>query len=81
MVALLVLFIGSFVFFILSAVFSAVGGGNSSNVLERGNIAGLGESNSADAFSKVSMSLRIMPSHKTEGNMLIMVPGEGTAEW
>lgn len=22
-----------------------------------------------------------MPSHKTEGNLLVMVPGEGTAEW
>ena len=54
LVALLVLFIGSFVFFILSAVFSAIGGGkDSTNVLERGNIAGLGESSSADAFSKV----------------------------
>ena len=25
--------------------------------------------------------MRIMPSHKTEGNMLIMVPGSGSAEW
>lgn len=25
--------------------------------------------------------MRVMPSHKTEGNMLIMVPDNGAAEW
>mmetsp|Transcript_42770 Transcript_42770/g.56482 ORF Transcript_42770/g.56482 Transcript_42770/m.56482 type:complete len:91 (+) Transcript_42770:257-529(+) len=27
------------------------------------------------------MALRIMPSHQTEGNMLLMTPQNGQAEW
>ena len=82
-VGMFVLLIASFLFYILSAIFAALGGSGreSTNVLERGNIAELGQASAADAFSKIQMALRIMPSHKTEGNLLLMLPFEGDAEW
>ena len=41
----------------------------------------MADANVADGFSKIQMSIRIMPSHQTEGNMLLMLPGNGQAEW
>ena len=42
---------------------------------------GVADSNAADSFTKIQMAIRIMPSHQTEGNMLLMVPDNGSAEW
>lgn len=44
-------------------------------------MVGVQDSNLADSFSKIQMAVRIMPSHNTEGNMLIMVAQNGDAEW
>ena len=38
------------------------------------------DANEADSFSKIQVGLRVMPSHKTEGNLLLMVADNGTAE-
>ena len=77
-VAIPVLLIVSFIFYVLSGFFSyaAAATDKSSDI-----IAGVSDSIAADSFNIIQMAMRIMPSHKTEGNMLIMVPGEGSAEW
>ena len=65
----------SFIFYVLSSAFYAMGGGGAST-----EIVGVADSNVADAFSKIQLAMRVMPSHKTEGNMLLLVPDNGTAE-
>ena len=75
-VAIPVLLVGSFIFYVLSGVFSVVGGESVKDALS----AGIADSNAADSFSKIQMAMRVMPSHQTEGNMLIMVADNGPAE-
>ena len=79
-VAVPVLLIVSLVFYILSLIFLELGGGDPEPASES-SLVGVSDINAADKFSKIQMALRIMPSHKTEGNMLLMVAEEGAAEW
>lgn len=80
-VAVPLLLVASFIFYVLAAFFSSLGGGAASSSLEDGMLAGVSDYNAADSFQKISMAIRIMPSHNTEGNMLIMTPQTGEAEW
>ena len=76
-VAMFALLIGSFVLYIISAVFYTLGGGSA--VVESKTLQ---DQNTASTFGKISLGLRIMPSHKTEGNKLVMIEKEGIdAEW
>jgi len=79
-VAVPLLLVASFGFYILAAFFSFAGGSDSSSVQDS-LIAGVADYNAADSFQKIQMAIRIMPSHKTEGNMIIMTPKSGEAEW
>ena len=82
-VAMVSLFLLSFLFYFLSAFFGYLGGSGAAApktiMTEDGEVNT--DVNAADSFQKVQLSMRIMPTHKTEGNMLIMLPKAGEAEW
>lgn len=73
-VATLGLLVASLLFFILSCAFDFT------TSPEESTIAGVQDSETANDFSKIQMAMRIMPSQNTEGNMLVMVEMNGTAE-
>ena len=80
-VAIPILLLASFLFYILSAFFSYASGSSESLTLEESIMQGVADYNAADTFQKIQMALRVMPSQKTEGNMLLMTPSSGQAEW
>ena len=74
-VAIPVLLVLSFIFYVLSSAFFAMGGGGAAT-----EIVGVADSSVADAFSKIQVAMRVMPTQKTEGNLLKLEPDNGTAE-
>ena len=44
-------------------------------------ITGVDDYSLAETFKSIQMAIRIMPSQKTEGNMLLGVLEHGKAEW
>ena len=71
-----------FLFYLLAGFFSYLGGqSDATDPQEKLLVSGVSDYNAADTFKKIQMGLRIMPSHKTEGNMIIMTPQAGAAEW
>jgi len=63
-VAIPLLLVLSFIFYVLAGVFSALGGGSGSPTsAESGIMTGVSDFSAADNFKKIAMSIRIMPSH------------------
>lgn len=52
-VAIPLLLVASFLFYILAAFFSTLGGGDASTSVEEGMLAGVADSNAADSFQKI----------------------------
>lgn len=84
-VVMIALFILSFLFYFLSAFFGYLGGSGGSvtqtAIVTSSTSPDSDSSSAADSFQKIQLAMRIMPTHKSEGNMLVMVPKTGEAEW
>ena len=67
---------GWIVFWLLSTMIFAMGGGagtlENTQAKEDLELLGIQDSNAADEFSKIALGLRILPSQKKEGNLEIL---------
>ena len=77
---LIILLLVSFICYVLASFFAYVDSSAPKTATEA-IIGGVTDSNAANSFQKINMELRVMPSHKTEGNKIRMIANSGTAEW
>ena len=70
-----------FLFFIFLFISLILGYFADTEAPERTTITGVDDYSIAETFKSIQMAIRIMPSQKTEGNMLLGVLEHGKAEW